>query len=376
MNRQITLKHLVISGQRMIGLKFYPDKVIQALIKEIPGIGWSNEFNMACLPNTAKNIQLVLENFKGVVWVNGQHFFLNRPEKLGNTETDTKWFYIRKSNANYRTCPEEFVQKLQLKKYSDSTFRSYVYHFENFINFYDKEKNIMSIDELKIKAFLHKLVKQGRSDSYINQAINAIKFYYEVVKEMPNRFYLIERPKKKETLPIVLSKRQVFSMIDQVHNLKHQCIISLLYSAGLRRGELINLKISDIDSDRMTIRINQGKGRKDRYSLLSEQLLTDLRQYYVQYKPMTYLFEGDYGARYSATSVARIVSRAAKRVGILQKVTPHTLRHSFATHLLENGTDLRYIQSLLGHSSSRTTEIYTHVALNGIRRIKSPLDLR
>ncbi|HEY5688320.1 MAG TPA: tyrosine-type recombinase/integrase, partial [Yeosuana sp.] len=157
-------------------------------------------------------------------------------------------------------------------------------------------------------------------------------------------------------------------------NIKHRCIVELLYSAGLRRNELLNLKISDVDSKRMLIKVNQGKGKKDRYTLLSETLLSDLRQYYRVYNPKIFLFEGEPGKAYSSSSVRMIVYRAAKLARIRKKVTPHTLRHSFATHLLERGTDLRYIQSLLGHTSSRTTEIYAHVAVNTFRNIENPLD--
>jgi site-specific recombinase XerD len=164
-------------------------------------------------------------------------------------------------------------------------------------------------------------------------------------------------------------------MINTCSNIKHKCIIALLYSAGLRRNELLNLKIEDIDSKRMTIWVRQGKGRKDRQTILSKQILQDLRAYYLSSKPKLYLFERYAGVPYSASSVSKIVHRAAKGVGITQRVTPHVLRHSFATHLLENGTDLRYIQTLLGHNSSRTTEIYTHVAVKSLMEIKSPLDL-
>jgi integrase/recombinase XerD len=192
---------------------------------------------------------------------------------------------------------------------------------------------------------------------------------------MPNRFYEVERPIKKETLPKVISKESVLAMIDTSHNIKHKCIISLLYSAGLRRSELIDLKIEDIDSQRMTIMVKQGKGKKDRLTLLSQRLLLDLRQYFLEYRPKTYLFESPNGGQYSGTSVGKIIDYAAKSAKIKQKVTPHMLRHSFATHLLETGTDLRYIQALLGHSSSTTTEIYTHVATNNLSKIKNPLDL-
>lgn len=191
---------------------------------------------------------------------------------------------------------------------------------------------------------------------------------------MPNRFYEIERPAKKEKLPEILSKEEVKKLINQPKNSKHKCILALLYSAGLRRNELLNLKISDIDSDRMVIRVQGGKGGKDRYTLLSKDLLTDLRYYFRLYRPKVWLFEGAGGGKYSGTSVLKIVKKAAEKAKIGKKVVPHTLRHSFATHLLEAGTDLRYIQTLLGHGSSKTTEIYTHVATNVLTTIQNPLD--
>ncbi|MCL4170120.1 UNVERIFIED_CONTAM: hypothetical protein GTU68_044633, partial [Idotea baltica] len=156
--------------------------------------------------------------------------------------------------------------------------------------------------------------------------------------------------------------------------IKHRCIVSLLYSSGLRLGELLNLKIIDVDSDRMLIRVVGAKGHKDRYTILSQSLLKDLRTYFLEHRPFEYLFEGPRGKKYGSSSVQNIVKKSSRWAGIHKKVTPHTLRHSFATHLLEDGTDLRYIQSLLGHNSTKTTEIYTHVATNIIKDIKSPLD--
>jgi len=219
------------------------------------------------------------------------------------------------------------------------------------------------------------LVQTGKSNSYINQMINSIKFYYEVVLQMPNRFYSIERPRKRETLPKVISLEEVQSIIKNTNNIKHRCIVSLLYSAGLRRSELLNLKLEDIDSKRMVITVKNGKGNKDRLTILSGTVLKDLRQYFLEWKPKIYLFEGKNNEKYSASSVLLIIKNAAKKAGIRKNITPHMLRHSFATHLLENGTDLRYIQVLLGHSSTRTTEIYTQVAINNIKTIKSPIEL-
>ena len=184
----------------------------------------------------------------------------------------------------------------------------------------------------------------------------------------------IERPIKEHKLPKVISKEEVLAIINRTNNIKHRCIVSLLYSAGLRRSELLNLKISDIDSKRMVIRVEGAKRNKDRLTLLSETVLKDLRKYFVDWKPKNYLLESPKGEQYSSTSVKSIVANAARKARISKVITPHMLRHSFATHLLENGTDLRHIQLLLGHSSTKTTEIYTHVAVNTFIKVKNPLD--
>lgn len=364
----------MINQEKCIGLKFYPDKVIQALVKELPEPKWSKEFNMVYIINTKQNLTSVFKKFKGVAWVNTTNFFHNRPVKNGIEKPDVSYFRKRELSKDYRACPEEYLQKLELKKYALNTVKTYVVCFERFINHY-KTFDLKEIGEQEIREYLLTLHQSGKSDSYINQAVNSIKFYYEVVLGMPNRFYSIERPRKKQTLPKVLSKEEIKAMIQCTRNIKHRCIISLLYSAGLRRSELIDLKITDIDSKRMLIRVEAAKGGKDRMTLLSELLLKDLRQYFREYKPKRWLFEGMDGTQYSGTSIRNVVNRSAKWAKIFNKVTPHMLRHSFATHLMEDGVDLRYIQTLLGHASSKTTEIYTHVAINSFKNIKNPLDL-
>jgi len=371
--KSITLKNLYINEQKCIGLQFYPDKVIQALIKELPTPKWSKEFNMVYVLNDKKTLDEIFNKFRGVAWVNCNHFFVNRIVKGNNETLNVDWFRKRTPNPNYRTCPEEYLQKLELKRYANNTVKTYVGCFELFINYY-RDVELMSLNENDIRTYLQKLIQEGKSNSYVNQMINAIKFYYEVVKEMPNRIYSVERPRKEHKLPKVLSKEEVKSIIAHTNNIKHKCIASLLYSAGLRRSELLNLKSSDIDSKRMLIRVNGGKGGKDRFTLLSKSVLEDLRIYFKEHQPKEWLFEGQFGGQYSAESVAKIIKYAARRGGIKKEVSPHMLRHSFATHLLENGTDLRYIQSLLGHSSSKTTEIYTHVATSAFNLIKNPLD--
>ncbi len=372
--RVVILKHLLINEEKQVGIMFQPNKLIQTVIKGLPNIKWSKKYGMAYLKNTSKNVDLIFKSFKGIAWVNSGNFFDKRSYSAGETPVSVNSFRERKLDPSYRRCPESYLLKLELKHYAFNTSKTYINLFEKFIN---QHKNIPlnEIDELQIRAYLQGLVLQNKSSSYINQMINSIKFYYEIVQGMPNRFYSIERPRKQHKLPKVISLEEVDSIIKNTNNIKHKCIVSLLYSAGLRRNELLNLKLADIDSKRMIINIRDGKGNKDRISILSSLVLEDLRIYYKEWKPRNYLFESPRGGKYSPASVLNIIKSSSKRAGIKKNVTPHMLRHSFATHLLENGTDLRYIQVLLGHSSSKTTEIYTQVATNQLKSIKSPIEL-
>ncbi|MDO6470121.1 site-specific tyrosine recombinase/integron integrase [Maribacter sp. 1_MG-2023] len=371
--RSITLYHLMIKDQKMIGIKFSPDKLIQNLIKGLPDPKWSQQYNMAYIPNTKENMGILFNTFKGIIWINYNKFYSNKPISTNNEKVDVQWFRNRKTVAEYRLCPEEYLLKLELKKYANSTVKTYVTFFEMFINHY-KESKLETLDESDIRAFLQILIHKNVSNSYLNQVINSIKFYYETVLGMPNRLYEIERPRKEYKLPKVISKEEVIAIIEHTNNLKHRCIVQLLYGSGLRRSELLNLKLNDIDSKRMLIRVEGAKGNKDRLTLLSKNTLKDLRMYFKEWKPKEFLFEGRKGGKYSPESVVQIVKQAANKAGIKQNVSPHTLRHSFATHLLESNVDLRQIQVLLGHGSSKTTEIYTHVATNTFKEIKNPLD--
>ncbi len=329
---------------------------------------------MAYIKNTSENLDLIYTDFKGIAWVNGNYFFDKKINLEYHTPTSINEFRNRTARVGYKKCPESFLLKLELKHYAFNTCKTYISLFEVFIN-HQRDKELDLINENDIRIYLQGLIQQGKSESYINQMINSIKFYYEIVLEMPNRFYKLERPIKRQPLPKVISLEEVQKIIEITKNIKHKCIISLLYSAGLRRCELLNLKIENIDSNRMVINIVNSKRNKDRITILSPTVLAELRIYIKEYRPKIYLFEGQNGNQYSAESVLKIVRNAGEKAHIAKRVTPHMLRHSFATHLLENGTNLRYIQSLLGHSSSKTTEIYTQVATNHLKTIKSPIEL-
>lgn len=203
--------------------------------------------------------------------------------------------------------------------------------------------------------------KKGAATSTLNQAINALKFYYGTV--LKKKFaYEVKRHRKDKKLPVVLSQDEVAKILTSLDNVKHKALLMLVYSAGLRVGEVVRLKPEDIDDKRMLIHVRGAKGRKDRYTLLSESALKVSREYLNSYKPALWLFPGPDKERYiSIRTAQRIFEMACNRAGVKKEVTIHSLRHSFATHLLENGIDLRYIQELLGHKSSKATEIYTHV---------------
>lgn len=370
----ITLKHLLINEKKYIGLQFHPNKQVETLIKSLDNCEWIEQFQMWAVPNNSRNFNKIFDTFRGIAWINGAHFFRGKVQMKKNDAINLDSYRKRTPSKNYRHCPDEFLSKLEYKRYSINTARTYISCFEKFINhFHDRE--LIEINENDIQEYLNMMARKGVSTSQLNQILNAVKFYYEVVKEMPNRFYSIDRPIKEDRLPEVLSANEVFRIISATKNIKHKCVLSLLYSAGLRRQELLDLKIEDIDSERMMIKIRMGKGSKDRYTVLSKNLLRDLRVYFKKWKPKVYLFEGAKpGKPYGRSTVSNILKRAATDAGIQRKVTPHMLRHSFATHLLEHGTDLRYIQALLGHNSTKTTEIYTRVTFSNIQNVQSPFD--
>jgi len=263
-------------------------------------------------------------------------------------------------------------QKLKYKRYSPNTISTYVSCLDQFNRFIQKKG--LQINEATIYQYLMSLVEKGYSRSSQNQHINAIKFYLEKVLKQESKTYYIERPLKKRKLPVVLSENEIQRILSNIRNLKHKALLSLIYSCGLRVGEALNLKINDLDSDRMLISVRNGKGEKDRMVPLASNVLKLLRTYYKQYQPSDYLFNGAEQGPYSATSIRNVLKRAVYKSYIKKNVTPHTLRHSYATHLLEKGTDLRYIQVILGHSSVKTTEIYTHVSTKNLQAIKSPIE--
>ena len=219
------------------------------------------------------------------------------------------------------------------------------------------------------------MIPRKLSFSYQNQAVNAAKLFFKTIKGSVLITEQLERPRHEHKLPNVLSKEEVAAILQVLVNQKHRTMLSLIYACGLRRGELLNLKPENVDSKRHLLLILNAKGKKDRVIPISDKVIMMLREYYKMYKPKTWLFEGqNAGEQYSDKSIQSVLKQALEKAKVSKPVTLHWLRHSYATHLLESGTDLRYIQELLGHKSSKTTEIYTHVTEKGLQKIKSPFD--
>jgi integrase/recombinase XerD len=268
-----------------------------------------------------------------------------------------------------------FETWLLSKRYSKSTIKTYCDALRVFFT-YHKHISIQRITMQHIIQFNNEyIIGRSLSISYQNQFVNALKLFYLIIQNTNVIIENIARPRREYRLPNVLSKEEVKLILNTHRNLKHRTMLCLLYSCGLRSGELLNLQPIHIDSKRNIILIKQSKGKKDRIVPLSSKILEMLREYYRLYKPKTYLFEGQkIGEKYDSRSLQLVLKQAVKKAGIQKPVTIHWLRHSYATHLLESGTDLRYIQELLGHNSSKTTEIYTHVSTKNIQHIKSPFD--
>ena len=270
---------------------------------------------------------------------------------------------------------DHFKNYLISQRYSPNTIKTYTDALGVFFQFHSNK----GPEQLEIADIIHfntgYIIQKNLSASYQNQVINAIKLFYRNRFNRVMNLDNIQRPRREKRLPNVLSKQEIKAIIEAPTNLKHRAMLSLIYACGLRRSELLNLSLRDVHSDRNLLFIRQSKGKKDRVVPISNKIIEMLREYYKAYKPKTWLFEGQIpNTKYSEMSLAKVLKQALKKAGNQKPVSLHWLRHSYATHLLESGTDLRYIQELLGHASSRTTEIYTHVSTKNLQQIRSPFD--
>lgn len=334
-----------IRGEKRIAVYFPNQTEFVLRMKKLSGSKWSNSLKAWHLPDSVE----YREKFK----------IQNVADPLTNKSMEIAGF----------------KSWLRSKRYSENTIETYLNALKSFLTFH-KDKSISEIDNSDVIKYNNNyLLKNGLSASYQNQVVNAIKLFFKTQTGLRINPDLVHRPKSASVLPNVLSKEEIKMILNSPKNIKHKAMLCLIYSCGLRRSEILNLKITHVDSKRKLLIIKQAKGKKDRVVPLSERIIYQLQEYYKLYRPRIWLFEGQKPEeQYNERSLASVLKQALCIAKIKKPVTLHWLRHSYATHLLENGTDLRYIQEILGHKSSKTTEIYTHVSTKSLQNIKSPFD--
>lgn len=264
----------------------------------------------------------------------------------------------------------EYRNELQRKGYRDNSIKNYVSCAESFLHHFDgKVTEPVKVNESQIKEYLRLFTEHNTQRS----VHSAIKTFYKYVCRQPEKFRFIEYCKRSRKLPIVLSVEEIQKLFDACSNLKHRAIIGLMYSTGLRVGEVVNLKIENIDSSRMVINVLNAKGGKDRQVMLNQNLLDLLRKYFIDYRPKEYLFNGQNSIQYSERSIAQFLKHYAEKAGLNKRIYPHLIRHCSFTHLVENGVDINLIQRLAGHQSVKTTNLYIQTSHTLISKINSPL---
>jgi site-specific recombinase XerD len=366
-------------GLEQLALRFGYNQQIRDHLKKLEGIAWTQTHRCFYILYTPENVRRLLNHCRGVVWVDMEGLRIN--SKLKDYRVSGKTTSPAKPIPAIKRLPSEIQQELEVFKkwmeqhrYSVQTIRNYLNHLSQFFQFVANE-TVYSVTTEDVIRFNHEVIlRHNLSVSYQRLVTGAIKLFYQRLSGHRMVIDQLDRPMREHRLPVVLSKEEVEKLIRAAGNSKNRAMLSTIYSCGLRRGEVLGLRITDLDYGRNLIRIVQAKGRKDRYVPFSEKLKGILQTYFEKWKPKQYVFEGEKGGRYSERSIAKVLERAVVRSGIRKEITLHTLRHSFATHLLESGPDIRYVQEILGHSSPKTTMIYTHVSSHRISEVRSPLD--
>lgn len=347
--------------QSRILIKFKYNEVLIVLMRSLKNAFWSATLKCWCIEDTAENLNLIVVLLKNKAVINSEHL-------------QKKNLYKRQLNEIQKTLLNNFFIYLRGKRYRKSTIDTYVFFVADFIAFHTK-KDLNSLDSRSVEEYIEVIfIKRKYAISSQRQFISALKLFIIFYPETMINDLELARPKRSKKLPNVLAPEDIVTILQVTKNLKHRAIIALLYSSGLRVGEVTALELSHIDIVRNQLKVVSGKGRKDRFVVLAQTFLPLLNNYLITYKPHFYFIEGPNKKRYSESSIRKFLHNSVALAGIKKHVTPHTLRHSYATHLLENGVSLRHIQELLGHSKPETTMIYTHIAKKDLLEIQSPLD--
>jgi len=357
-------------GTDCISIGFDYDFDLKEYLKQFPGVRWSKSKRTFYIPFSEEGKKglhdhLIAGDYR-VVYAED----VARMDKR-MVQSQTSLMALDSEKIKIHTL---FVAYLKGKRYGESTVASYSGFILNFLRFIKKDINL--VDEDDVRLFTEWAVATfDYSISTHRQLVSAFKQFAYFYPACAINIDAINRPKRDQKLPTVLNKEEVIALIQATKNLKHRTIIALLYGSGLRVGEILALTLNCFDFERKMLHVKRAKGRKDRYATIPESLLPILKNYYATYKPKHFFIENPKGGAYTAGSIRNFIKQNCKLAGITKRVTPHTLRHSYATHLLEAGTGIRHIQELLGHSKPETTMIYTHIAEKDIQVIKSPLDM-
>lgn len=367
----ITLLPLWHNQTKQIAINFKYDESVKEYVKTFPETKWSKTHRTFYTPYHKTRVNELFNYIRQKKWYVNYEAFKNNslPAKIAPTKQITLPLLKDEQTNEIK----RFKKWLEQKRFSTNTVNTYAEVTAFFLR-YMNLKNLTEITARTIEQFNYDFIfSTKKSVSYQNQCISGIKHLIDF-KGLSIDTLNIQRPNKDKKLPNILSKQEVKALFEATKNLKHKVLLSLTYSAGLRIGETLSIKPKDIDFERGLIHIKSAKGKKDRYTLLSKGLVPLLQTYINHYSPKVFLFEGRFGAPYAQVSARQVLQKSLANAGIKKYATLHTLRHSFATHLLESGTDIRYIQELLGHNSPKTTMIYTHVSTTNLKDIKNPFD--
>ena len=368
----IKLEALYKDGVKRIALRFGYDKELIALAKASDG-RWSNTDRCWHVADGSASLKKVYATFKGHARIDGDALFGKDKAPAKPMAQPATAKRQRTLGAAQEKALAAMQRKLEIGRYAQSSIDTYLNATKQlFLRFPEKHPNDIRTED--IETYQHELARAGKSNNYLNQIVNAVRYYYKDVRGDATRVKFIERPRKETKLPLVLSKAEVAAVLKAPSNLKHQAMLALAYSGGLRISEVLGLSPEDLLFDRGLIHVRSAKGNKDRTSLLGRSAADVLKRYMEDFKPKDLLFTGQDGGAYSPRSLQKVLEAALKKAGITKPATMHTLRHSFATHLLEQGTYLRYIQALLCHASSKTTEVYSHVSTRYLQGIVNPMD--
>lgn len=375
--KRIVLKRFHHREAHQIGIAFDFDASVKADVKTFDGVRWSQTHRMFYVADQAGNSNKLISHLRAKGYY-VDYTALRQPAVKAKMEVDTgkpsgQEIYLELPE-NLQKLLQSYVRYLRGKRLSESTVRTYGHYVLRFVHFHRATEPAVWTYRHAERFMEDVITAENYSINSHRQCVGALKYLAELNETPLLDGSKIERPKRDKVLPTVLSKEEVLRLLQVTRNLKHRAALALLYSCGLRIGELLSLELKNIDFERGMLMVKKGKGRKDRAVALAEVIKPLVFNYLNTYKPRQFFIEGADGEVYSASSVRAFLRQSCRMAKIKKTVTPHTLRHSYATHMLENGVDIRYIQELLGHAKPETTMIYTHVAQKDLMKIKNPLD--